>query len=111
MIQSGYSALRQISRFRVGWRRVLRNEAEFREGCGGLLRNEATGAAAMFLLKAAQFVERFIEGALVGGLVAEEEGEPFFIDSSIREAGVLQAEGALFEPVGLGHLADQELFG
>lgn len=115
LIQSHYRTLGQITsfrgRFRVGCGGVLRNEAEFRERCGGLVRNEATGGVATLLLKTAQLVERFVEGALVGGLVAEEEGEPLFVNAGRGEAVTLEADGALFEPVGLGELVDEEVFG
>ena len=46
----------------------------------------------------------------MSGLIAEEKGEPLFVYALRCEAVVLQADSPLFKPVGLGHLADEELF-
>lgn len=125
---------RAFERRRLG---ILRNKASFRAGCGLRLRNEATGvlfqAATVllkartmgrprpgrpgcprpvrFLLKPHQRGQSFVEGALVGGLVAKKEGESFFVHFCCREALVLEAKGALGEPEGLGHLMNEHFFG
>src|SRR5579875_2690145 len=94
---------------------------EWERSCGGsgvVLRNEArdvgrcaAGRGAAIFLEAQEGVEGFVEGALVGGVVAEEEGEAFFVYLAVGEAVVLEAEGALGEPIGLRYLLDQQLFG
>ncbi len=52
-----------------------------------------------------------MESAFVGGPVAQEEGQLLAIDLVAGEAGVLEAGGAIHEPVGLGHFVNKELFG
>lgn len=52
----------------------------------------------------------------MGGPIAQEEAETLFIDGGhadgIRqETFVLQADGALGQPPGLGHVMDEHLFG
>ncbi len=47
----------------------------------------------------------------MSSLIAEKEGELLLIDAIHLEAVVLEAEGALGKPVGLGHLFYKELFG
>ena len=57
--------------------------------------------------------EVFWEGALVGGLVANEHGEVNGYHVALRElqGNPLKAHGALAEPEVLGHLLDEESFG
>ncbi len=70
------------------------------------------GLAAL-LLQAEEGVQGLVEGAFVGGAVAEEEGEALFVDCDFvvaaggGEAFVLEANGALLEPIGLGELVDE----
>ena len=45
------------------------------------------------------------------GLVAQEESELMGIDARFGESLILNTDGALREPPGLGHLLHQELFG
>jgi hypothetical protein len=52
-----------------------------------------------------------MEGAFVGSLVADEESQRFSIHAIFGEAIILEAQGALGEPVRLGHLVDEHLFG
>lgn len=47
----------------------------------------------------------------MGGLVAQEESELVGIDAGFGESLILNADGALHEPPGLGHLPNQERFG
>jgi hypothetical protein len=75
-------------------------------GCGG------SGGFAALLLQTQQGGESFVEGAFVGGSVTEEEGQTFFIDTAIGgEAVILEAEGTLAQPVGLGQVVHEQLFG
>ena len=89
----------------------MRNEARIQRSFAAILRNGVARSPAAFLLQAAQLVQGFVEGALVSGLIAEEKGEKFFVDALGREAVVLEPDGTLLKPVGLGHLADQQVFG
>ncbi len=85
------------------------------------LRNEAIFGRAPYLpailFEPQQRVQGLVKGAFVRGAVAEEEGEAFFVDAAGNisvfggEAFVLKADGALQEPVGLGELVDEQLFG
>ena len=54
-----------------------------------------------------------MEGALVGGLIADQHGEVFGRHVVLRElqGNPLKAHGALAEPEVLGHLLDEESFG
>jgi hypothetical protein len=52
-----------------------------------------------------------MEGALVGGLIAQKQGQAFGVYAFAREALVLEAKGALGKPVGLGHLFYKDVFG
>ena len=53
-----------------------------------------------------------MEGALVGGLVAQIEGKTFFVNGAVvGEAVGLQQPGAVAQPVVLGHALDQDHFG
>ncbi len=47
----------------------------------------------------------------MGGLIAQEERELVGIDEGFGESLILDTDGALREPPGLGHLPDQERFG
>ncbi len=60
-----------------------------------------------------QVSERLVEGAGVSGFATEVEGEHFGVGDLTGgevEAGVLEALGALAEPVGFGHGVDQDGF-
>ena len=53
-----------------------------------------------------------MESSLVGGLVAQVEGETFFVYGAVvGEAIGLQQPGAVAQPVVLGHALDQNHFG
>ncbi len=56
-----------------------------------------------------------MQGAIIGGLIAQEQGElAFFFEEGqggIVHHGVLEALGALAEPVMLGHFEDEDAFG
>jgi hypothetical protein len=52
-----------------------------------------------------------MEGALVGGLVAQKKRQAFGVHAFAREALVLEAKGALGEPLGLDHLFYKDVFG
>ena len=53
-----------------------------------------------------------MEGSLVGGLVAEVEGEAFVVDRAVGgEALALEEQGAIAQPVMLGETFDQQHFG
>lgn len=52
-----------------------------------------------------------MEGAFVGGVVAQKQSQAFLVDAGGREALALQTEGALHEPVCLGYFVDEEFFG
>ncbi len=74
-----------------------------------VLRFEAIGGFARFRTQLEEVVETFVEGAGVGGLVAEIEGEQRGVGdfAGLRvEAGVLEGLGAAGEPVGFGHGVD-----
>lgn len=75
------------------------------------LRNEASLIPALRFLELDKCVQSFIEGALMRGLVAKVEGQLLFVDCGCGEALVLEANGALGEPMGLGHPGDEEFFG
>ena len=85
------------------------------------LRNELARRGEFRLLaipfQAKKGVQSLVEGAFVRGAVADEQGEALFVDGNfIVEAGegeavILKAEGALEEPIGLGELVDEDLFG
>ena len=80
-----------------------------------ILRNELHGGRrglAALLLQTEQGSQSFVEGAFVGGSIAEKEGEALFVDSAVgSEALVLKANGALAQPVGLGQVVHEKLFG
>jgi hypothetical protein len=100
--------LRNEASFDLGWQIVSRNEARLIGDLAARANRLLTRAAPF---KANECVEGFVEGALVGCVVAEEERETFFVDSVSREAFVLKAEGALGEPPGLRHFVNKHLFG
>ena len=50
-----------------------------------------------------------MESAVVGGLVAQEQRELFFI--VFGERGILEPKGAAGESVMRGHFVDQNIFG
>ena len=53
-----------------------------------------------------------MEGALVGGFIAQVESEAFVIDGAVvQETESLQKRGAVAQPVVLGHALDQDEFG
>ena len=55
-----------------------------------------------------------MEGAGVGGLIAEIEGEEFGVGNLAGlwiEAGVLEGLGSIGEPVGFDHGVDEDGFG
>jgi len=55
-----------------------------------------------------------LEKAVIGGLVAQVEGERFFLlggRAIAREGQVLEANSALAKPVMLGHALDEDFFG
>jgi hypothetical protein len=87
----------------------LRNELILRNELGGRACHGPYARAALFQLR--QCIQRFIEGSLVSGLIAQEESELVCIDASFGESFVLEANGALPQPPGLGHLLDEERFG
>ena len=74
-----------------------------------VLRFEAIFGLALFGSELYEVVQTFVEGAGVGGLVAEVEGEQRGVGdlAGVRvEAGVLEGLGAVGEPVGFGHRVD-----
>ena len=78
------------------------------------LRFEAIGGSALLGAELDEVVERFVESASVGGLVAKIQGEFLFVLDVAGigvEAGVLQALGALREPLRFGHAVNQDQFG
>ena len=82
-------------------------------GCDAFLRFKANLDLSSFGSEGCELAQAFVEGALVGGLVAHIEGELFFLPAG-GEFGVereaLEREGALHEPVMLGHVVDEQLF-
>ncbi len=52
-----------------------------------------------------------MESAVVGCLVTKKERKTLFIDAGFGKAFVLEAEGALGKPPGLGHFVDEKFFG
>ena len=73
------------------------------------LRFEANLGLALFGSELDEVVQTFVEGAGVGGLVAEVEGELRGVGdlAGLRvETGVLEGLGAVGEPVGFGHPVD-----
>jgi hypothetical protein len=74
-----------------------------------VLRFEAIFGLALFGSELGEVVQTFVEGAGVGGLVAEIEGEQRGVGdlAGLRvETGVLEGLGAVGEPVGFGHGVD-----
>ena len=51
-----------------------------------------------------------MEGAFVGGLIAEIERELFLFNRTLCKAGVLQYEGTGTQPPSLSHLCDEQSF-
>ena len=61
-----------------------------------------------------EIAEALGEGAVIGGLIAQVEGERFFLVGGraiAREGQVLEANSALAKPVMLGHALDEDFFG
>jgi hypothetical protein len=60
-----------------------------------------------------QFLEGFVEGPFVGGLVAQVEGELFGGDDVLifKDAALLEAESAGAEPFVVGQALDENTFG
>ncbi len=58
-------------------------------------------------------VEAFVEGALMGCLMAqiEQEALAVFADAVIAEDQPLEPEGAIAEPLMAGHVGDEQAFG
>ena len=73
------------------------------------LRNELFAGDGLLFLESCECGERLVKSAVVGGLVAEIEGEASHI--VLNESFVLQADGAFGEPVELRHISDKKLFG
>ncbi len=88
---------------RFGW--FLRNEVF---GSQATLRNELPEAVFLYTK---QHVEGAMESALVGGVIAQEDGELLGIDAVGGEAVGLHGHGTLHEPVGLRELANEHFFG
>ena len=78
------------------------------------LRNEATVLALTFAAELVKLVQRLFEGAVVVGLVAEIDREQeigALAGALAVEAAFLERGGAEAEPVVLGELVDQRVFG
>ena len=75
------------------------------------MRNEPSGGSEGIFLHLTQGVERLVKASLVSCLVAQEESELLLVNAVGGEAIVLEADSALGEPVGLGHLFYKEVFG
>jgi hypothetical protein len=52
-----------------------------------------------------------VVGPLVGGLVAHEDGQVLGNAVGFSEGFALQSDGALLEPVALGHFLNEQSFG
>ena len=70
---------------------ILRNEASIRDRVRFGLRNEAKLLLAANFAQSEQGRQSFVKGALVGSLIAEEEGQLFRIYSLESEALFLKA--------------------
>ena len=78
------------------------------------LRFEANFGFALFGAEFEEVVERFVESAGVGGLIAQVEGEHFGVFDLASfgvEAGIDEGLGASSEPVRFAHGVDENGFG
>ena len=84
------------------------------EGGAAFLRFEANLGFALFGSQFAEFGEAFVEGAVVGGLVAQEEVQGFeaLFGILVGIQGVVEEEGgAPGGPIVLGHFGDEDFLG